>query len=270
MLGHRLRPWGLGLLISLVWLLGGCFQADLTLQFDHHHHGFWTQTFTLGERNLAFAGDALEPWLTNLRAPVQRLGGRIQQTPSTLNLRVPFSTPADGLRRFHGVFSAPRLEFTAVMPGVGEAVQDSWAGPSAGVAERTQITLPGVGSVPFDLDIQEQHWGLFSQVHLVYDLDLRTVAEGMEAVLQTEPTRENWVSFRLRVPWGLRSVAAEALPPASRDAHGAQWNLPLGQLSHIDVWFWLPNWVGLGGVVLVLAVLMGYSLRYRWLGAPRE
>ncbi|QQE65154.1 hypothetical protein GFS31_18390 [Leptolyngbya sp. BL0902] len=279
MRGCRWRLWRLGLWVSLVWLLGGCFQADLTLQFDHHHHGSWTQTLTLGERNLAFIGDALDPWLAEIRPSVQRFGGQIRQTPSRLDLTVPFSTPADLASRFKDVFSAPLPESLGVgameatagrSVAENSAAQDAMTAPLEMAATDAQLALPGLGIVPFRLEAQEQNWGLFSHVHLTYDLDLRAVEGVVAAATQAEPTREDWVSFRLRVPWGLRSVASEALAPVRRDAHGAQWNLPLGQQIHIDVGFWLPNGVGLGGLALALMVLLGYGLRYRWLGPPRS
>ena len=259
--GNGWRPWGLGLVIGLVWLLGGCFQSDLILQFDHHHHGHWTQTLTLGERNLAFAHDALDPWLQQIHDPVQDLGGRLRQTPSTIELTVPFSTPADLAERFNTVFTAPSLGATNSL-----GIKDG--GNPWGDAPATVLTLPGVGSVPFHLETQEQNWGLFSQVRLVYDLDLRSIGELGESVWG-EVSREDGVSFQLQVPWGVASLAAAALSPDQIDPAGARWILPLGEISHIEARFWLPNWIGLGGLVLAVIVLLGYVVRYRWLGSPR-
>ncbi len=245
--------------MGLALLLNGCFQADLTLRFDHHHHGQWSQTVTLGERNLAFASDALTPWLQQLRPAVQRLGGHLRQTPTTIEIAVPFSTPADLTERFNQVLADP-------MPG--QAV----GSPSAVTTENpftTVITLPALGTVPFHLETQERNWGLFSQVRLRYDLDLRAVDFPPDSVLGGDVLSADSVSFQVQVPWGIRAVETESLTPTQTFPTGAQWNLPLGEQSHIDVRFWLPNWIGLGGVILTVAVLMGYGIRYRWLGPPR-
>lgn len=272
--GNGLRRLGLGLMISLVWLLGGCFQSDLTLRFDHHHHGQWTQTITLGERNLAVASDALEPWLQRLRGPVQGFGGHLRQTPGTLTLTVPFSTPADLTERFNRVFTAPGL-------GEGNATETEEVGKGGdsgnlgdgGKMEgddhpATVLTLPGLGAVPFHLETHERHYGLFSQVGLIYDLDLRSVALPQPSALAAE-AREAGVSFQIQAPWGVSGGNPNALVPAQGDATGTRWILPLGKISHIEAQFWLPNWVGLGGLIIAILVLLGYGIRYRWLGPPR-
>lgn len=72
---HRVRAglWGLALVLCLG--LGGCFQADLTLRFDHQTHGTLRQSIQLGERGMALAQTALQPWMADLRPAIQRLGG---------------------------------------------------------------------------------------------------------------------------------------------------------------------------------------------------
>lgn len=252
MVSGRWRPWGLGLLISLLWLLGGCFQADLTLRFDHHHHGQWTQTLTLGERNLAMASAALDPWVQQVRPPIQRLGGRLQQTSSALAVTIPFSTPADLAHRITTVFANPSSTPT-----------ENLGMPDPDQPLATALALPGVGTVPFALTTEEQNWGLVSRVRVVYDLDLRNLAPSLTAA---DPGAG--ITFRLQVPWGMPSVEAESLAPASLQPHEARWTLTLGQISHLAVVFWLPNGVGLGGLALAILVLGGYVLRYRWLGPP--
>jgi hypothetical protein len=252
MAGGRWRPWGLGLLISLLWLLGGCFQADLTLRFDHHHHGQWTQTLTLGERNLAMASDALDPWLQQVRPPIQRLGGHLQQTASTLTVTIPFSTPADLANRITTVFTTP-----------SSAPTENLGRPDPDQPPAATLALLGVGTVPFTLTTKEQNWVLVSRVRLVYDLDLRNLAPSLTAAAPGAG-----ITFRLQVPWGMPSVEPESLAPVSLQPHEAQWNLPLGQISHLAMVFWLPNGVGLGGLALAILILIGYVLRYRWLGPP--
>lgn len=257
MAGQGWRWLTRGVVIGLTFLLGGCFQADLTLQFDHHHQGQWTQTLTLGERHLAFAQDALDPWLADLRNPVARLGGRLRQTPDTLTLTVPFSTPADLVDRVNALFSTPS-------PGAMVAASQG----QAEIDISKVLVLPALGTVPFNLQTRERNWGLVSQVWLGFDLDLRSV-EGLRESIWGEASREAGLSLQLQVPWGVSHPTPDSLEPSRCDPRGCQWILPLGQLSHVEARFWLPNWVGLGGVALGILVLLGYRVRYRWLGPPR-
>ena len=61
--------------------------------------------------------------------------------------------------------------------------------------------------------------------------------------------------------WGV--VAPPPTPPITQYATGATWQLQAGQLTRIDVVFWLPNAVALGTLGIVALVLGGYGLRYR-------
>lgn len=65
----------MGVSLGAVFGPGGCFQADLTLRFDHQTHGTLRQSIQLGERGMALAQTALQPWMADLRPAIQRLGG---------------------------------------------------------------------------------------------------------------------------------------------------------------------------------------------------
>lgn len=261
-LGRQLGR-SLGLWLGLALLLTGCFQADLTLRFDHHHHGQWTQVITLGERNLAFASDALSPWLQQVRVPVQRLGGYLRQTPASIQVTVPFSTPADLATRFEIVLAEASAGPETLAPLTARAI------PTPEDDQGLRLDVPGLGKIPVHLETQERNWGLFSQVRLIYDIDLPPVPLPTDSVLGAPSLRTDSLSFQLQVPWGRISPAPDSLSPSQTTATAARWVLPLGQPSHIDVRFWLPNWIGLGGIIIAVAVLLGYGIRYRWLGPPR-
>ncbi|MGB3135489.1 MAG: DUF3153 domain-containing protein, partial [Nodosilinea sp.] len=95
--------------------------------------------------------------------------------------------------------------------------------------------------------------------HLFYTLDLRDLPN-----YENDPATSAWANlrFRLQVPWGLAQIAPAATPPAQQNSTGAIWQLEPGQITTVDVEFWLPNAVALGTVGIVALVLAGYGLRY--------
>lgn len=252
---HRVRAglWGLALVLCLG--LGGCFQADLTLRFDHQTHGTLRQSIQLGERGMALAQTALQPWMADLRPAIQRLGGHLEQTADTIAWEVPFSTGADLVDRFNQVFDSSQDEGradNAILKTPAAAWMHAWK-------------VPGLGEIPYQLAIDQATWPWGSRMHLSYDLDLQSLAslenngEG-----RNSPT----LGFRLETPWGLSRIADESTPPTDQGATAALWQLTPGQIYRIEVWFWVPNLVALGALAIAIAVVLGYVLRYRVLGPP--
>jgi len=239
----------LGLLIVLALCLGGCFQADLTLRFDHHTHGQFTQFIYLGERGAALASTSLTPWLEARRRQVRVLGGSVSQDAESIRLIVPFSTGPDLVNRFNQVFA--------------EDV------PEASASSQKPLSIPNLGVIPFDLQVEQQNWGLASRTHLIYDLDLRDLPVPDEQLAQSgRPVSPSRLSFRLQTPWGVRQVCPGSALPVVSLPYEADWSLEAGLLNHIDVLFWLPNAVGLGAIGIGSLVLLGYFLRYRLLSPP--
>ncbi|NJL46461.1 MAG: DUF3153 domain-containing protein [Leptolyngbyaceae cyanobacterium SM2_5_2] len=242
----------LGFLILLALCLSSCFQADLTLRFDHHVHGQFTQSIYLGERGTALATASLAPWLAARRRQVGRLGGSLRQDAEGIQLTVPFSTGPDLVTRFQQVFAEAEPE-----PGL----------PSS----QGLLLAPGLGLIPFNLQVEQRNWGLASRTQLIYDLDLRELPTSKLQADRAAPSASaSVISFRLQTPWGIRQVSPKSALPTVSLPTEADWLLQPGQLNHIDVLFWLPNAVGLGTVAIVGLVLVGYVLRYRWLSPPRR
>ncbi|NMF85126.1 DUF3153 domain-containing protein [Nodosilinea sp. P-1105] len=231
----------LAVLLSVL-LLSGCVQYDLTLSFDHQHHGQIRQVIDLNQRGAALANPTWQPWLEDLRDRIRPLGGQLQRAPQTIALTVPFSTPADLVNRY------------------SQLLGDRPAPPDHAVADQPALTLPGLGSLPLALTIQQTDWLLASRIHLTYDLDLRSLPANGDGDRQIAPWAD--LRFRLQVPWGIREVLPGSVAPQTLDRQGATWMVQPGQQNHIEVTFWLPNTVALGGLGIAVLVLLGYSLRY--------
>jgi hypothetical protein len=251
------RSLGRLVVLPLPVLLRGCLRYDLTLRFYHHTHGQILQTMELSDRGAALAQPTLAPWLEDLKARSRPLGGQLSQGPQTVTLAVPFGTAADLVQRFTQVFAVAESAPDAV-PGATTGVQD---GNALSQGPGPRLELAGWGVVPFELAIDQRNWGLASRTHLTYVLDLQDLPANGDGLTDTAPP---WADLRLRlqVPWGL-AENPQGTPPITQDVTGATWQLQPGQLTRIDVVFWLPNAVALGTLGIVALVLGGYGLRYR-------
>jgi hypothetical protein len=234
--------WRAMALVLLALLLTGCVQYDLTLRFDHQNHGQIIQTIDLSQRSAALASPTLSPWLADLSDRTQHLGGQLRHSPEQVTLAVPFSTPADLVNRY------TQLLADSIPDPAGES--------------RPTLTLPGFGTVPFAIAVQQTSWLLASRTRLTYDLDLTTLPTNTPPDGPADPWAN--LTVHLQVPWGIQTLLPESLP-AETTPQGATWTLQPGQVNHIAVTFWLPNAVALGSLAIGVLVLLGYFLRYgRW------
>ena len=252
--------WRLAVLLGLPLLLTGCLRYDLTLRFDHHTHGQLVQTIALSDRAAALAQPTLEPWLEDLQVRSRPLGGRLNQSPQTLTLVVPFGTARDLGDRFQQLFAAAP---EPTQPEGNQAESLNVSENPDSLLPQSYLQLPGWGPVPFDLGLEQSNWVFVSRTHLTYRLDLSDLpASGS---IHSSEDAAPWADlrFRLWVPWGLSQLAPTATPPLSQNATGAVWPLQPGQTTRIDVVFWLPNPIALGSLGIVALVLGGYGLRYR-------
>ncbi|MEM6403365.1 MAG: DUF3153 domain-containing protein, partial [Cyanobacteria bacterium P01_D01_bin.116] len=47
------------------------------------------------------------------------------------------------------------------------------------------------------------------------------------------------------------------------------WKLKSGQLNHLEAVFWLPSPIGIGTLLIVLFVVLGFYFRYSFMPDPR-
>ena len=225
------------LMILLPWLAlltTGCFQYDLGIRFDHQTHGQIVQRISVGERAAALSEPTLVNWLTDLQRRTQALGGTVQSKPGgQWDLRLPFYNGADLVRRFNQLFDP----------------------------DQQGLSVPTLGQVTAHLDLEQKNWVVAIRNHLTYTLDLRELPP--EAPLGAAQERTDWLDFyfSLETPWGIRTLNPDS-PPPEQAGPTTRWRLLPGDAYRIDLVFWVPSWLGLGGGLIALLVLLGYFLKY--------
>jgi hypothetical protein len=74
----------------------------------------------------------------------------------------------------------------------------------------------------------------------------------------------------LKTPWGAKTIQrTENAPVPQKNHNQLVWHLNPGELNHIEAVFWLPSPLGIGTLLIVLFVGVGYYLRYKFMPDPR-
>lgn len=237
----RLKPisW---LIVCASFLLSGCVQYDLGINFNNTNNGEIVQHIQLSEKLTSFSGDYIWEWLDSLERRARKLEGSAKRiSPEELIVKIPFSNGRELQEKFSGFFNYRSSQDSNQVP------QDS--------------EIPTIAS---NLLVEENNFLLLSRNHLIYDLDLRSlsalaskgnVLAGTASVLNLD--------FSLQTPWGVKTIqqTEDAIQP-QKLGNQLVWELKSGELNHIEVVFWLPNLLGFGTLIIMLFVWGGFYLRY--------
>jgi hypothetical protein len=230
----------LWIVMSLSLLLSSCVKYDLGVNFHHTNGGEIIQHIQLDKKLTSFSGDYIQEWWKNLENLAHRLGGSAQRiSQSEITVQVPFTNSQELQTKFNSFFHAP---------GAKKSNYD--------------VNLPGIIS---NLLVEEQNFVLISRHHLIYDVDLRSLAPIINK--NNNLTNTNTIvnlDFGLQTAWGMKNISStenKLLPEKTTKQN--IWQLQLGQLNHIEVVFWLPNFLGIGTLLIILFIWGGIYLKYQ-------
>jgi Protein of unknown function (DUF3153) len=238
---NRLKPisW---VVISAAFMLSGCVQYDLGINYNNTNNGEIVQHIQLSEKLTSFSGDYIWEWLNSLERRARKLEGSARRiSPEELIVKIPFSNGRELQEKFSGFFNYRSSQNPNPVP------QDS--------------EIPTISS---NLLVEENNFLLLSRNHLIYDLDLRSLSAltSKRNVLPGNASVLN-LDFSLQTPWGVRIIqrTEDAIQP-QKLGNQLVWQLKPGELNHIEVVFWLPNLLGFGTLIIIVFVWGGFYLRY--------
>ncbi len=207
----RLR-WRIGLFLLLT--LSGCVRSETTIKFQSFNAGELVQHIQLDPQLYQLDRPAVDRWLASIEQRTQALGGQLQHSSQLdLTATLPFHTAQELTDKFAAFFQ----------------------GGSSAAAIAPQLRL------------QESNFLLASRYHLDYEVDLRSLTNGLA------PDKFSDVFFDLALQVPAR--------PWSLSQH---WQLPIDELHHPQATFWILNPLGIGGVMIICLVAAAYWLQDRF------
>ncbi|CCH68258.1 hypothetical protein RINTHH_21030 [Richelia intracellularis HH01] len=237
-------------------LLSGCVKYDVNLTFNHSNSGEFLQHIHLGERITSFGGETFYGWFNSIERSANKLEGKVNRiSREEIIIRIPFSNGKELQNKFNSFFSSKSNPISQT----NQNNTDSETKPSE---------IPPLKSI---LNLKQNNFILIERNHLVYNLDLRSltpissrdsISSNIQPILNLE--------FSLKVPWGINSIAImeDSLRP-DRIGNRLVWCLQTGRINHIEVAFWLPNFLGIGSLFIIFLVLGGIYLRYYYMTPPK-
>jgi Protein of unknown function (DUF3153) len=219
--------------------LSGCVKYETGVNFVGLNYGEIVEHIQLGEQLTSFSQAPVQTWLASIEQRTKQAQGRIERlSDRELNVIIPFDNARDLVTKIDRYFN----------PGF-------------------QPTDPG-SKLKSHLQIDQNNFFLLVRNHLTYDIDLTSLtvktSDPKVAVSLADFVDLN---FSLQSPWPIQISDRSSNLPAIASNGGRQlnWQLQPGQINHLDAMFWLPSYLGIGTLLIILISMAGYYIKYRQL-----
>lgn len=246
------RLWRLVPIALVAVLAVGCVDVDVEIRFTEANHGTLVQTLRFDEGWQVWGGATTRDWLDRWADRARATGGRIaDRSDRSLRVEIPFHNGRDLQRRMRALAQPWTAQATAPTPAP--------SAQAAPVADR-DLTDPIDSLDPLDrlafpqaFELRQQNWLVAVRNQLHYEVDLRSLAAwGSDRLALVDPDSLLDWQVRLQAP----RIAPDAAHPGPPDRRS--WRLEPGQLNRIDAIFWVPSWLGIGSLVIILFCAIGW------------
>jgi Protein of unknown function (DUF3153) len=240
-------PWLCGLFL----LLTGCVRYDVGVNIQHQHRGEIVQNITLGQRLTSLSQVEATKWLDSIEQRATALGGGAKRlSEREMRVTVPFTNGEELQEKFNAFFDP----------------DNSHTGSRSTPDDLKLLQLDS------QLAIEQKNWLLFDRERLLLTVDLRALGVLSEqGKIIVSPGDLVNIDFALHTPYGGRIIDRETSfnPETERVGKQIIWHLTPGEINTIEVVFWVPSYLGIGTVVIIVLAIGAYYARYRELpGQP--
>ncbi len=227
------------LFCSIAIGLSGCVKYDTGINFSSLNYGEIIEHIQLGEQLNSFSQQAVRAWIASIEQRTKLAQGQIERlSDRELKVTIPFNNAQELVTKIEKYFN-PNLTNSPSVPKFNAHIQ-----------------------------INQNNFLVVVRNHLIYDVDLRSLSpQNTNANITAEAADFVDLNFSLQSSWGVSNVngISDVAGVKNLNDNRVNWQLKPGQLNHIDAIFWLPNPLGIGGILIIIIGLTGYYLKYRQL-----
>ena len=231
--------------LCILTFLTGCVRYDVGIDFQEEHRGKIVQTIHLGEQLTNFSQIETQQWLTSLENRVKKIHGKIKKvSDQELVVSIPFGNGQELVSKFNKFFNS-----TASLDGKSQ--------------QRDAIDVLKIKS---NLSLQQSNLLLVQRNKLSLKIDLSELGvTSNQGNILVSPGSLVDLQFSLHNPWGGRTIIDDdnAITAVSNQDNQIVWQLKSGQVNYLETVFWLPSYLGIGTVIILLLVLGGFYLKYK-------
>ncbi len=227
--------------------LSGCVKYETGINFSSLNYGEIVQHIQIGEQLNSFSQQAVKTWLASIEARTKAAQGRIEYLSAIeVNVVIPFNNLQELVDKIDGYFNP------------------------------TSASNPEDLGFNAHMQIQQNNFFLVVRNHLTYDIDLRSqIVKSMDPKVSIASGDLVNLNFSIQSPWGVNSPnlpesisgisGTNVQPCCTGDNRQKSWKITSGKINHLEAFFWLPNPLGIGSIVIIFISILGYYLKYRQL-----
>lgn len=233
------------LFICLILTLTGCVRYDVDVNFPHVNSGTMIQHIKLGEQLTSFSKGEGNFLLRNIENQAKKLDGKIKRiSKEELVVIIPFDNGKDLVSKFNQFF----------LPQNDQKSRKK-------LSEDNYNTLLDLKT---KMSIEQKNLLLLERNTLNLNADLTplgVIANDGTIIISSGDLIDLQIQFRF--PFGAKLITNDYPKWEKLANNNYKISLEAGQINEIKAIFWLPNYVGLGTVLIGVFILSGYYLKYR-------
>jgi len=227
----------------LLMLLTGCVRYDVGIDFLSQQGGVLVQNIKLGKQLTSLNQLEGNQLLNSLEKRTAKLQGKFKRLSSEeVVVIIPFNNGKELAAKFNKFFNP--------------------TDNNDAISQADAIDLLKVNS---NMSVQQSNLLLLERDRLSLTVDLRplgVISKQGNLIVSSGSLIDT--KLVLNTPWKANSLIGEnLLEPEINNGHQIVWQLKPGQLNYLEAVFWVPSILGIGTVVIILLILVGFYLKYK-------
>lgn len=240
-----LRNLFLPLLLSLLTVLTGCVRYDVGVNFYEQHHGEIVQHIRLAQQLTSLSKTEANQWLDSLENRAKALQGKTKKvSDEEIIVTIPFSNGQELTEKFNRFFNPNTSKITSGL----------------------KVENPELVQLKAEMSIKQSNWLFLERNKLNIEVDLRALGVlSNQGNIIVSPGSLVDLEFVLNAPWRVKNVAKNGILDSESNPEKTQvtWKLQPGQLNTIETSFWVPSYLGIGTVIIIGFILLGFYAKHR-------